>query len=118
MSGLWKIECATAMGLALSACGGGGSGGGSPNSTPRPPASDGPTSLPTPLPNPVTPPSSENFDTTEYRNSSAAVGSNAIGAWQQGATGKGITIGFVDTGLVPTHSDFAGRVHPQSTDVA
>jgi hypothetical protein len=69
------------------------------------------------MPSPATPPSSEEFDTAEYRNSSAAVGSNAIGAWEMGATGKGITIGIVDTGLVPTLSDFAGRIHPQSRDV-
>lgn len=113
MSEYWKIECATAMALILGACGGGGSGGVS--SLPVAPAP--PTSLPNPMPNPVTTPSSENFDTAEYRNSSAAVASNAIGAWQQGATGKGITIGFVDTGLVPTLSDFAGRLHSASSDV-
>jgi hypothetical protein len=58
------------------------------------------------------------LDTNEYRRSSAAVGSNAIGAWQHGATGRGITIGFVDTGLDPNLSDFAGRLHPDSKDVA
>lgn len=102
------------MVLALSACGGGGGGRGLVESTP--PAPIGPAPSPSPTPSPVTLPSSENFDTTEYRHSSAAIGSNAIGAWQQGATGKGITIGFVDSGLVPTLSDFAGRLHPGSRD--
>lgn len=115
MSGFGKFGCTTAIAFALTACGGGG--GGSTNSTPRPPLAPGPTSLPSPMPIPVTPPSSENFDTPEYQNSSAAVGSNAIGAWEKGATGKGITIGFVDTGLVATLSDFVGRIHPQSRDV-
>ena len=114
MSGHWKTHSATAMALVLSACGGGGGGG--VKSTPTAPARTV-TSLPDPMPDPVTQPSGEDFDTIEYRNSSAAVGSNAIGAWQQGATGKGITIGFVDTGLVPTHSDFDGRIHPDSRDV-
>ena len=119
MSGYWKLKSATAMVLLLSACGGGGGGGAGVSSTPPPPpAPVTPTTLPNPMPNPATPPSSENFNTAEYRNSSAAVGSNAIGAWQRGATGKGITIGFVDTGLVPTLSDFANRIHPESTDVA
>jgi hypothetical protein len=101
--------------LGLAACGGGG-GGGSVNSTP-PPAPIGQVSLPNPMPGPTTKPTGEDFNTTEYRNSSAAMGSNAIGAWEQGATGKDITIGFVDTGLVPTLSDFAGRIDPASRDV-
>ena len=140
MSGFWKIASATAMALALSACGSGGGGGvdstpppppvpGAPTTPPPngppppppvapPPSPGGPTSLPSPMPNPVTQPSNEDFNTAEFRSSSAAIGSNAIGAWQQGATGKGVTIGFVDTGLVPTLSDFSGRIHAASRDVA
>ncbi len=117
MSVLGKFGCATALVIVLSACGGGGGGAGNTNSTLAPPLTPGPVSLPAPMPNPVTAPSSEIFDTSEYRNSSAAVGSNAIGAWEKGATGKGITIGFVDTGLVPTLSDFDGRIDPRSRDV-
>jgi serine protease AprX len=30
--------------------------------------------------------------------------------WQKGFTGKGIKVGIVDTGIDPTHPDFAGRV--------
>jgi len=110
------LASASAISLALSACGGGGGGGGG-NVISTPPAPINQVSLPTPMPAPTTKPTGENFDTTEYRNSSAAIGSNAMGAWEQGASGKGVTIGFVDTGLVPTLSDFAGRIHPASRDV-
>ena len=103
--------------LALSACGGGSSTGNTTKPTPPPPSAPSAASLPSPLPSPATTASNEDYDTTEYRSSSAAIASNAIGAWQKGATGKGITIGFVDTGLVPSLSDFAGRIDPASVDV-
>lgn len=106
---------ASLLAISLAACGGGGGSDRSVNSTPPPPPLS-PVSLPDPMPAPSTKPTNENFDTTEFRNSSAAVGSNAMGAWQEGATGKGVTIGFVDTGLVPSLSDFAGRIHPSSRD--
>lgn len=114
-----SVASVSLLGLILASCGGGGGSGngGKPASTPPPPATPvTPVSLPDPMPAPSTSATSENFNTSEFRNSSAAIGSNAIGAWQQGASGKGVTIGFVDTGIVPTLSDFAGRIHPLSRD--
>ena len=35
---------------------------------------------------------------------------NAPQVWQAGFTGKGIKVGIVDTGIDPTHPDFAGRI--------
>ncbi|MEQ7873651.1 S8 family peptidase [Sphingomonas sp. ASV193] len=54
----------------------------------------------------------------EYRDSNAAVSSNAISAWQAGATGAGIKIGIVDSGINTSLAEFAGRIDPASGDVA
>jgi subtilase family protein len=59
-----------------------------------------------------------NYDTTEYQRSTYAVASNAIAAYEAGATGKGIKIGIVDSGINPDLIDFAGRIDPASGDVA
>jgi len=115
MAGHPRLNCIGVLAITLSACGGGGGGGAGISGTPTAPPA--PTALPNPLPAPVTKPSNENFDTGEYRNSSAAVGSNVLPAWQAGASGKGVTLGFVDTGLIPSLSDFSGRIDPQSRDV-
>jgi hypothetical protein len=45
------------------------------------------------------------------------VAANAIAAYNAGATGKGIKIGIVDSGINPALSDFAGRIDPASGDV-
>ena len=112
-----RVELGSSVALAclLAACSGGGGGPESAGSTPPPPAT---SALPTPMPAPATIPTSENLDTDEYRRSAGAVASNAIGAWQAGATGKGITIGFVDTGIDTSLSEFAGRIDSRSQDVA
>jgi hypothetical protein len=59
-----------------------------------------------------------NYDTSEYRNSAYAVNANAIAAYNAGATGKGIKIGIVDSGINPNLSEFTGRIDPASGDVA
>ncbi|WP_169829127.1 S8 family peptidase [Tsuneonella mangrovi] len=93
--------------VVLSGCGG---SGGSVASTP-PPTTTTP-STPTPTP------STTNFNTTEYQQSTGPAFHNAITAWQQGATGQGIKIGIVDTGIDTTTSEFTGRIDPKSVDVA
>jgi hypothetical protein len=57
------------------------------------------------------------FDTSEYRRSTGPSYHNAISAWQLGATGRGVTIGIVDTGIDPTNPEFAGRISSASADV-
>lgn len=109
-----KASAGLPLVIGLSACGSGGSS--------APPASVSyapPPSVPgtTPSSGPVTTPTTQNFDSPEYKVSSAAIGSNALGAWQQGASGKGIKIGFVDTGLNPDLADFAGRVDTASRSI-
>jgi len=111
-----RVELAVPLSLMVAACGGGGS---QISSVPPPSAATpGSAILPAVMPAPSTSPSSENFETDEYKLSNTVVASNAIGAYRAGATGKGVTIGFVDTGLVPTLSDFSGpgKIVPGSRD--
>ena len=106
------------LALCLSACGG-GSGTESVQSVPPPPPSAPPPPSTAPDPwVPVTKPVTTDFNTSEYQNSQTAKHSNAIGAWKMGASGAGIKIGFVDTGLNPALAEFSGRVDPASRDVA
>ncbi len=94
----------------LAGCGG---GGGSVASTPPPPVSPPPAPPP-----PPPPPPSGNFDTAEYRASNAVVQAGAITAYNAGATGSGITVGVIDSGISLSTSEFAGRIHPASADLA
>lgn len=112
--------CALIMAFGLAACGGGGVG-----STPPPPMAATPTPTPPPPPPPPPPPTSTltpvpagGYDTTEYRNSGYSVAANAIAAYNAGATGKGVKIGVVDSGINPNLSEFAGKIDPGSGDVA
>jgi hypothetical protein len=41
-----------------------------------------------------------------------------VAAWQQGITGEGQTIAIIDTGIDIDSPEFAGRIHPDSRDVA
>ena len=99
--------------LPLSACGGGG-GGGVNRIAPPPPA---PTPTPTPAPPPPQP-TGQNYDTDEYRGSNAAVAASAIAAYDKGATGKGVKLAVIDSGINPALSEFSGRIDPASRDVA
>lgn len=82
------------------------------------------TPLPTPgsspgavtIPAPVTTPTTENFDTPEYEFSTSAKNSDVLPAWQAGASGKGVKIGIVDSGITASNSDFAGKIDPASRD--
>lgn len=111
-----RLASSVGLALALAACGG---GGGSVSSTPLPPptSSPNPTPSPTPTPTPTTT-ASTSFDTTEFRRSDGPGQHNAVTAWQDGVTGAGTIIAVVDTGIDIDSPEFAGRVHPDSTDVA
>lgn len=50
------------------------------------------------------------FDTTEYQNQKGLGMINAAQAYEQGYTGRGITLGIVDSGIVPWHPEFAGKL--------
>ena len=112
MSGARRLRAcisASALALMVAACGGGG-GGGSPGTIPSPPT-------PPPPPPPPSPPTSQ-FDTAEYKASNSATTSNALAAYDAGATGQGVKVAVIDTGINPNIPEFAGRIDPASQDVA
>jgi hypothetical protein len=73
--------------------------------------SGGVSSTPTPTPTTV-------FDTSEYRRSTGPSQQNTIPAWQLGATGAGVTLAIIDSGIDTTNPEFAGRIAASSADVA
>jgi subtilisin family serine protease len=103
--------------LALAGCGGGGTARPEPIPAPAPAPPPPPPPSPPPPP-PPPPPSSSSFNDAEYRRSNAATSSGAITAWDAGATGRGVKIAIVDTGINPNLPEFAGRIDPASQDVA
>jgi len=97
--------------LALSACGGGGVGS---TPVPPPPTADVPPAPPAP---PPAPPPTTSFATPEYLRSDGPDFHRAITAYQAGASGRGVTVGIIDSGIDPNSHEFAGRIHAQSGDV-
>lgn len=99
--------------LVLAACGGGG--GGNPSPAPAPPPPAAPSPPPAPTPEPVPP---ETFETAEYRRNWGLAHIQPIAAYSRGATGRGVTVGVVDSGIDTSNSEFSGRIHSASRDVA
>ena len=58
------------------------------------------------------------FDTAEFRRSDGPSFHNAPTAWAQGATGAGVKIAVIDSGIDTDSPEFAGRIDPASADVA
>lgn len=109
------------LAVALAACSGGGGGGGISSAPPPPPPAPTPTPVPTPTPAPApapTPTPGSSFDTAELQRSNAVTSSRAITAYTRGATGQGITVGVIDSGIDATSFEFAGRISAASADVA
>lgn len=122
-----KLGCALAVLLAVGGCGGGGGGGGggvisapppAPAATPTPAPAPAPTPSPSPSPTPTPSVSTASFDTAEFRRSDGPAFHNAATAWSQGATGQGVKIAVIDTGIDTDSPEFAGRIDPASADVA
>ena len=114
---------AVALAFDVSACSGGGGGVSSAPFVPTAPPAPTPTPAPSPPPAPTPAPApaptpTVNYNTPEYQASTYAAQANAIAAYNAGATGKGIKIGIVDSGINPTLDEFTGRIDPASTDVA
>ena len=107
----------------LAACGGGGGGGGV-NSTPAPPVvtptpTPTPVATPTPTPTPSpTPTPTSSDDTSEYRATVGAVSMNALAAYSKGATGAGVNLAVIDSGIDLQSEEFGGRIAAASQDVA
>ncbi|MBV8686030.1 MAG: S8 family serine peptidase [Alphaproteobacteria bacterium] len=70
------------------------------------------------MPVPPPSPSGTNYNDSEYNRSNGASAHSAITAYNAGATGKGVKIALVDTGVNPNLADFAGKIDPASQDVA
>ncbi|VXB34052.1 Autotransporter domain-containing protein [Luteimonas sp. 9C] len=90
---------ACALGTVLAGCGGGGSGGGLVMPTPPPPLAPPPTSPPPTVVQPPNPAYSRHL-----------VDTNAIAAQEAGFTGRGVRIGFLDSGVNRNHPALRGRV--------
>lgn len=98
----------------LGACGGGGGSPGGGITTPSPPVSSAPAPTPTPVPV-VTPPVvvapvTPSVTSSEYRRNPGLALIKPQAAWTQGATGAGVTVAVVDTGVSVNQADLAGRV--------
>ena len=125
----------------LSACGGGGvnstpastngpaasSPSPSATPTPTPSASATPTPAPTasvapsPTPTPTataTPTPAATFQTAEYTRSTGPSFHGALTGWAAGASGQGVTIGIVDSGIDTASPEFYGRISAASADLA
>ncbi|MGA9582498.1 MAG: S8 family peptidase, partial [Allosphingosinicella sp.] len=111
---LLMTACAAA--LLLSGCGGGGGGGPAPISAP--PQAPAPPPSPPPAPPPPPPPAAVGFNDAEYGSSNGASAHAAIAAYDKGATGQGVKIAIVDSGINPNLSEFAGKIDSASQDVA
>ncbi len=98
--------------LLLSACGGGGGGGG--------PGDGITTTAPPPPPPPPPPPSNPTPPSTtssEYRRNWGLAGINADTAFNYPATGAGIIVAVIDTGIDSSQADLQGRISANSIDI-
>ena len=106
--------------LLITGCsGGGGTKSQSPPATPQPPPV-----MPEPPPVTAEPDESEAELRREYaghpefRNQPALEQVKAHYAYARGATGEGVTIGIIDSGIDQGHTKFAGKLHTDSFNVA
>lgn len=115
------IGTAVVFALTLSACGGGGGVSSTPPAPPPPvdvpPALTPPPPIATPPPPVAPPPTTMNFITPEFTRSDGPSFHKAITAYQTGVSGRGVTVGVIDSGIDPSSHEFTGRLHPQSGDV-
>jgi len=112
VNSLFLFGSLIALAPALAACGGGSSG-----VTPIPPAPVAPPP-PAPLPPPPPPNPQIDYNTAEYQRSNAATAIKALSAYNAGATGEGIIVGVVDSGVNPALPEFSEKISSFSQDVA
>ncbi len=96
--------------LTLAACGGGGGGGGTGTAVASPtPAATTTAAAATPVGPSVT--------SAEFTRNYAVGAIKADSAWAQGASGRGITVAVIDSGMDGTGPDLAGKAAVASTDI-
>lgn len=132
MKGPGRGQLAWGVAMLALAVGGCGGGGARPQPTPLPPVvttppptvptppppPPAPTPTPPPAPTPTPPPPPTiNYNDAEYQRSNGASSANAISAYNAGATGLGVTIGVIDSGINPALGDFTGKIAPGSGDI-
>ena len=91
----WRRYAPLALAL-LAGCGGGGGGSSSGSITNQPRSF---------------------FETTEYFANRGLGAINASSAYAAGATGSGVLVGLIDTGIDLDHPEFAGAIDGASTDI-
>ncbi|MCW2036474.1 S8 family serine peptidase [Xanthomonas campestris pv. raphani] len=103
-----RTVLASALAVALTACGGGGGGGGIRPSTPTAPPPTSPPPLPPPTSPPPPPPVTA--PTPEPAIDAHLTLTNARAAQALGFTGAGYRIGVIDSGINANHPALQGRV--------
>lgn len=106
------------MALTLAACASGGGGGGSGDigsgmTTPTPP----PAVTPPLTSPPVAAPKLPSQTSQEYTRNWGVADTRAYAAWEAGATGKGVTVAVVDTGIDLSHPDLSANISSSSVDI-
>lgn len=100
------------------ACGGGGGVESIPTPPPVAAPTPAPVPAPAPAPAPTPPPGTVNYDTPEYRATVGAVSMNALAAYQRSATGLGIKVGVIDSGIDVASQEFDNRISSASASTA
>src|SRR3546814_15850378 len=100
-----RLGFALCLFASLGSCGGGGGSGGGVSSTPTPPSGGSPA--PT-----------IDYDTAEYQRSTGSVAMDAIAAYDAGATGDGVIVAILDSGIKTDSPEFSGRITSASRDIA
>jgi len=95
----------TALSMSLTACGGGGGGGGGVDGGGAEPWVEGVPGASFAPDDPYYGPGDHGDGQWHLDNSLGYAHINVTGAWEQGYTGEGILIGFVDQGLNANHQD-------------
>ncbi len=107
------LACAAAIVLGACASGGNTGSGGSSSGGTTGGTTSGSTGGTTTTPNPAI-----DYNTAEYRANWGLGATNAITAYNDGATGAGITVAVIDSGLDTTHTEFVNHYDPASINIA
>lgn len=70
------------------------------------------------IPPPPQPPEPTNYNTAEYRRNYGLSQMNTIAAYEAGATGEGITVAVIDSGIDIDHPQIQANIDPASTNIS